>query len=93
MDLLQVITQYGCIEKIYQKDGIFIGKISNHKLFLTVIKNSENSDSFKVSWYYNSTGDPDIADEIPFIDVLEMVPEELSEYILFNMNNFKNRRS
>ncbi len=90
MNPLDFLSNSEFIEKMYLNDQVFIGKVSNQKIFIRVIKQAESADSFKVSWYYNATDNPvSIMDEVPFVDILELVPEKLSETILFNMSIFR----
>lgn len=78
------------IESIFDNEKVLVGKIKDTPIFIRVSKNKRNKDSEAsdfISWYYGEG----IPKEIPFVDVLDLVSEETSTELIFNINVFNNK--
>jgi hypothetical protein len=80
------------VDIMFSSNNVIVAKVKAADVFVVVSKNSKNEkDSCTVTWYYNGTNSPDIRDEYPFVDVLDLVKNDLSEMLLFNINLFVNK--
>lgn len=82
------------LEVMYLTERVFVAKVINTNVFLLVNfaqNNKTELDCTNVAWYYNSTSEPSLDDEIPFVDVLELVDEDILQELIFNMNIFNKR--
>lgn len=94
MDGLSVISNFFYVQKMFSSKDILVGKIVNSKIYFRAEKNKNPNhpkDSINIFWYYNSTGEPDLADEIHFVDILDLVNERISEELIFNIDLFLNK--
>jgi hypothetical protein len=89
MNPFEVISSFHFTELIYSSNDILIGKVKNLNIYFKISKSKEDCDSYKCCWYYNGTAEPDITDEIHLVDILDLVDEEASKQLIFNMGFLK----
>lgn len=94
MERLYVLSNSSYIHTMFSSDDVLVGKIVNSKIYFCAEKNKNPDypeDFINVSWYYNNTDEPDLTDRVPFVDVLDLVNEEVSKELIFNIDLFLNK--
>lgn len=83
------ILELPFLDKVFLTNKILVARVRGTSIFLRASCTKENKKEYlKVTWYYNESSNPSLMDEYPFVDVLGVVGEEISEYLLFNMELF-----
>lgn len=80
------------VDVFFSSNQVLVAKIKDIDIFVVIVKNTKTKkEYYDVTWYYNGTSSPDLNNEYPFVDVLDLVKNELSEVLLFNMDLFVNK--
>lgn len=79
---------------MFSSNDVLIGKIINSNIYFCVERSKKPDcpkDLVNVFWYYNNTNEPGLNDLVPFVDILDLVNEEVSRELIFNIDLFLNK--
>jgi hypothetical protein len=94
MDALTIITRHPEFKILYSNQVICVGNLLGSNVYFRIVRKEKIIDElanlYDVSWYHKSVDNKDL-ESIHLVDILNLVKEEISEDLIFNMSLFLNK--